>query len=174
MRCCWSVHGGMESACALCLEPNVHPCLACTGRPVSGHTHECSRNAHAHPIRWSAWRFPRTARTAAASGHAPLPGDGGSAGHGRATAGHAASGNAAMDATASGGGAWTSAPRDGWDAASRSLSVCLCVCVSLRECVCVAATCWCERACVIPRGRSHASANLDSSAYHRRYALAGM
>ena len=66
MRCCLSVHGGRESECALCLEPNVHPCLACTDRPVSGHTHECSRNAHAHPIRWSAWRFPRTARTAAA------------------------------------------------------------------------------------------------------------
>ena len=60
------MHGGRESACALCLGACVHPCLACTGQPVSGHTHGCSRSAPAHPIRWSAWRFPRTARTAAA------------------------------------------------------------------------------------------------------------
>ena len=64
-------------------------------------THGCSPNSHTHWTRWSA-------------------------GHGRASAGHgAAAGNAAMDAAASGGGRWTSAPRDGWDAASRS---CVCGC----------------------------------------------
>lgn len=70
--------------------------LACESTPTRG----CSPNSHTHSARWSAR-------------------------HGRASAGHAASGNAAMDATASGGGAWTSAPRDGWDAASRS---CVCGC----------------------------------------------
>ena len=60
------MHGGREAARVL--SRGVCASVPRMRWPVRGSTptHERSRNAHAQSIRWPAWRFPRTARTAAA------------------------------------------------------------------------------------------------------------